>query len=254
MNVVPVDACEQAASRLRLVGDEVHLWWGRRDAVESLDTLRGWLSEDERRRSERFRRERDAHAFAFRRAFLRATLAGHVGCRPREIGFALGEFGKPALAHPDADLRFSASSTGAWALVAVAAGRELGADVEALDARLGEAEELSRLARSVLADSEQAELARCAQPARARAFLGAWTRKEALLKALGTGLSREPRTIDVGLAPLVAPRVLEPALFPPHGARLFDLAAPRGLVASLVVQARPGERPCLIAHGCSEGS
>ncbi|NOT31741.1 MAG: 4'-phosphopantetheinyl transferase superfamily protein [Planctomycetes bacterium] len=253
MNEVPVDACEHVASRLRLVGDEVHLWWGRRDAVESLDTLRGSLSEDERRRSERFRRERDAHAFAFRRAFLRATLAGHLGCRPRDIGFTLGEFGKPTLANPCADVCFSAAGTGDWALVAVSAGRELGADVEGdaltLDARLGEAEELSRLARSVLTDSEQAELACLAQSERARAFLGAWTRKEALLKALGTGLSREPRTVEVGLAPLVAPRVLGPTLFPTDGAWLFDLAAPRGLVASLVVVARKGERPHLRPHG-----
>jgi 4'-phosphopantetheinyl transferase len=215
----------------------VHLWWRRWDALESLDALRAWLSEDERRRSERFRRERDACAFASRRVFLRRILALRAGCRPEELVFTIGEFGKPSLAHPDTDLCFSASSSGGWALVAVAAGRELGADVERLDARLGAAEELSRLARRVLTSSEQAELERLAPRARPRAFLRAWTRKEALLKALGTGLAREPDTVEVG------------PFLPHSGARLFDLLAPHGLVASLVVQARAAERLLLRPRG-----
>ncbi len=227
----------------------MHLWWRRRDAVESLDALRGWLSEDERRRSERFRRERDAHAFAFRRAFLRATLAAHVGCRPEELVFTLGEFGKPSLVRPCAGPNFSASSAGDWALVAVCNGRTLGADVEGPAARLGAAEELSGLAETVLGAAERAEFARLAPQARADALLRAWTRKEALLKALGTGLSREPRTVEVGLAELADPRPLSSALFPPHGARLLDLAAPDGLAACLVIEAEPDERLCLRVHG-----
>ncbi len=246
---LPADVREQAASRSSRVGDEVHLWWRRRDAVESLDALRGWLSEDERRRSERFRRERDAHAFAFRRAFLRATLAAHVGYRPEELVFTLGEFGKPSLARPCAGPSFSASSAGDWALVALCDGHTLGADVEGPAARLGGPEELSGLAETVLGADERAEFESLAPHARAGALLRAWTRKEALLKALGTGLSREPRLVEVGLAELAGARPLSPALFPPDGARLLDLAAPEGLVASLVVEAQPGERLCLRVHG-----
>lgn len=227
----------------------MHLWWGKRGG-ESLDSLSGWLSDEERRRSERFRRERDALAFAFRRAFLRSILAERCGCRPEELVFTIGEFGKPALARPVTGLRFSASSSGAWVLVALATGLELGADVEGRTVEgstgegntagdLGDEEELSRLARRVLTESERTALERLAPAARARAFLRVWTRKEALLKWLGTGLSVAPDGVEVGLEPLQRPReVVPPAPFTGR-ARMLDLAAPPGFAASLVVELAP---------------
>ncbi|MEQ1894387.1 MAG: hypothetical protein ABL998_17745, partial [Planctomycetota bacterium] len=63
-------------------------------------------------------------------------------------------------------------------------------------------------------------------------------RKEALLKALGTGLSLEPDTVEVGLAGLgpLASRSVGHGLFPRNGAELVDLLAPAGYVASVVAE------------------
>ncbi len=93
VRALSVDLRAPVKGGVRLAGDEVHLEWGTRDAVESLDALRAWLSDDERRRSERFRREQDAQRFVFRRAFLRAALAARLGCLPGELAFVPGEFG-----------------------------------------------------------------------------------------------------------------------------------------------------------------
>jgi len=239
-------------SRVRLGRDEVHLEWGRTDARGSLDSLSSWLSDDERRRSERFRSERDARAFVVRRAFLRATLARFSGRAPGELAFVLGPFGKPSLVDAGG-LAFSASSAGERVLVAVTNGRELGVDVERLAALPRDAEELSRLAARVLTAGERAELARCAPAERAAAFLRAWTRKEALLKALGTGLSREPDTVEVGLGAHAPERALASPLFASGRAWLGDLDAPPGFAASLVVALHAGERVRLCVRAPSDG-
>lgn len=226
-------------SRVRLEGDEVHLWWGRMDAQEDLDGVRGWLSDEERGRAERFRREGDARAFVFRRTFLRSVLARCTGIAPQDLRFELREFGKPFLDGALAHVRFNTSSSGACVLVGVSAGREIGVDVEREDQRFLEPEELSRMARRVLTPAEQAGLEDLAREQRPGAFLRAWTRKEALLKALGTGLSREPNTLEVGLESFAGERVLDGKLFP---GRALDLRAPPGFLASVVVAAESAER------------
>jgi 4'-phosphopantetheinyl transferase len=224
-------------AELRLESHEVHVWWRRVDAGHFLDDTRGWLSDEERRRGERFRREEDARAFVARRLFLRGTLARYLGRPPGALCFTEGPHGKPSLVD-SGGIEFSLSRAGAWALLGVARGRALGVDVERLDARLEEAEELSRLAARVLTPGESAELEARAPEARAGAFLQLWARKEALLKALGTGLSLEPDTVEVGLEGLgpLASRSVGHELFPRGGAELVDLLAPAGYVASVVAE------------------
>ena len=234
-----MDVRDAEPSRVRLEAGEVHLWWGRGDVQDQdWDALLGSLSDEERRRGESFRRAEHARAFLFRRAFRRAVLARYAGVAPGELAFEEREHGKPFLAPPHERVRFNASSTGGWVLVAVAARREVGVDVERADERFLEPEELSRLARRVLTPGEQAVLANLPARARPRAFLRAWTRKEALLKALGTGLSREPNTVEVGLEPHAGEQVLDARLCP---GRLLDLQAPSECSASVVVAAEPHE-------------
>jgi len=227
----------QEETGLRLESHEVHLWWRRVDRGHFLDDTRGWLSDEEHRRSERFRHEEDGLAFVQRRLFLRGTLAHYVGRPPGELEFVSGEHGKPVLCD-GSGIEFSLSRSGAWALLGVARGRLVGVDVERLDPRLEDPEELSGLARSVLTTQEQAELALLPAERRVRAFLQLWARKEALLKALGTGLALAPERVEVGLAELgpLTSRSVGGELFARGGAELVDLLAPEGHVASVVAE------------------
>jgi len=95
----------------------------------------------------------------------------------------------------------------------------------------------------VLSRGERAALARLALPERPAAFLRAWTRKEAWLKALGTGLAREPDTVEAGLhaaAPERMRRVEDPAF--ERGAAQLDLVAPPGVAACLVAEGTDWKR------------
>jgi 4'-phosphopantetheinyl transferase len=72
----------------------------------------------------------------------------------------------------------------------------MGVDLE----RIRPVRDLTRLARRVFSDLEQEELiAINDQAEKERAFFRGWTRKEAVLKALGTGFSFSPRRLHVGL-------------------------------------------------------
>ena len=116
----------------------------------------------------------------------------------------------------------------------------VGVDVEQLDGRareLGGGDPLT-LARMVLAEEERAALAAVDPEGRARAFLVAWTRKEAVTKARGDGL-RVPFDDVVVAADLAVPRVTAwPYPQDPRSVSLLDLDPGPGYVAALAVIGR----------------
>jgi 4'-phosphopantetheinyl transferase len=127
-------------------------------------------------------------------------------------------------------------------LVAVAVARTpVGVDVEQLDGRvrpLGGDGDTQALARLVLADDEQAALAAVGPSARAREFLAAWTRKEAVTKATGDGL-RVSFSDVVIVTDERGPRLVAwPYPQPPDSVSLVDLEAAAGYVAALAVLGR----------------
>ncbi|MCM5558983.1 4'-phosphopantetheinyl transferase superfamily protein [Pleomorphomonas sp. JP5] len=149
------------------------------------------LDATERRRAERFLREEDRQRYVRAHAAMRRILAQASGWRPDELVFVTGEYGKPALA--GGSPCFNLSHSGDHAVLATSFEAEIGIDIEA------RATDTLRIAKLVLAEGEMEAF--LAQPADARdaAFLRAWTRKEALLKALGCGLVLDPRSVEVGL-------------------------------------------------------
>lgn len=152
------------------------------------------MSEEERERASRLRFEAHRRRFVAAHGFLRGVLARHLGCAPNAVGIVSD--GKPRLA-ADAALRFNLAHSDAFAICAVALEREVGVDIERVR-RLGDAD---RLARSVLSERERSELVRWGATRIDEAFLTAWTRKEAVLKARGEGLGRDPATVEVVLDP-----------------------------------------------------
>lgn len=82
------------------------------------------------------------------------------------------------------DLEFNLSHAGAHVLLAFARGQALGIDLEHGERRVS----LPEVARRFFAPAEARALERLPLERRQRAFLDVWTRKEAVLKALGAGL------------------------------------------------------------------
>ena len=163
----------------------VTVWWaaptdpgGRPDLVALLDA-------HERERMAALRRAADRARYLAAHALARLVLAEHLGADPASIDMdrtcRCGKpHGKPRLAgHGDAAPGFSLTHSGALVGVALGPG-PVGVDVEQHRELTG----LDGLARHALSPGERER----GLPGPA-GFLVTWTRKEALLKATGDGLS-----------------------------------------------------------------
>lgn len=162
-----------------------------------LARLSASLSDAERERAARFRTAELANRFLAGRGIVRDVLSRYLGDAPAALRFGVGERGKPALEGTHGWLRFNASNSAGVTLVAVARETELGVDVEALRP----VPEALSIAERMLSVREQSALRLVSNELRELAFLTCWTRKEAFIKALGTGLWTGLDRFDVGFAP-----------------------------------------------------
>jgi 4'-phosphopantetheinyl transferase len=152
------------------------------------------LCDAEQARAQRFKFQRDRRRYLAAHVALRQILGEVCGVRPLAQRFETGPWGKPVLAgHPQTG--FSLSYAGDMALVGVADAADIGVDAEPLREVIG----LEALCDDLFVLAERAEIAAAkAGPLRDSAFLRCWTRKEACIKAIGTGLSTAPASFECG--------------------------------------------------------
>jgi len=152
------------------------------------------LSADELIRVGRFVHEEDRDRFVAARGFLRAVLGAYVGRAPAAIRFVYGQHGKPALAGAAPAPAFNLSHSGDWVLCAVAPARAVGVDVE----RVQSGFLIDELA-GVLSRDERRGLDLLTGDERVHSFFETWTRKEAVAKAIGTGVTVPLDRFEVGV-------------------------------------------------------
>ncbi|ARI53182.1 4'-phosphopantetheinyl transferase superfamily protein [Streptomyces bacillaris] len=208
------------------------------------------LSAAELRRAASFARAGDGDVYATAHAALRRLLGGYLGRPPAGLTFVRepcpgcsGPHGRPAVVQTDdaPALHFSLAHSRGLVAVAVAP-RVIGVDVERLPST-GTVEACAR----ALHTRERAELA-AVPPEERQAYFGRlWTRKEAYLKALGTGLSRHPRIDYLGADLRRRPArwtVLDLPAGPEHTAAVaVDGARPDRVTVRWLPVHRPGDGP-----------
>jgi 4'-phosphopantetheinyl transferase len=153
-----------------------------------------YLSQAELERAERFRFPHLRRRFIVARARLRQVLGAQLGVAPRALELAQGADGKPQLA--GGELHFSVSHCDEVALIGVSPVK-IGVDIEALRP----VAEADAIAEQVFSPRERDRYAMLAPLDRPLAFLRCWTRKEALVKAVGGGLAAARARADTELAP-----------------------------------------------------
>jgi 4'-phosphopantetheinyl transferase len=192
------DAAFQIEARIALPEDEVHLWQVNLAVVAKAEQRwEGILSADERVRAARFHFAQDRQYFTATRALLRMILGSYVDSDPKKLVFRYSEKEKPSLAPSQSvsRLEFNVSHSGEIALLAFTRGRLLGVDVE----QLREDFDHAAIARRFFSEQERRQLAELAPSERFHGFFRCWTRKEAYIKAQGTGLSLPLHQFDVSL-------------------------------------------------------
>lgn len=182
-----------------LPAGDVHVWrFALNPPTEIVAQLNVLLDETEQSRRDRFRTADLRRRFACGRGGLRALLGRYLGVPPESVAFTYGVHGKPGLKHePAGGFSFNLAHTSEVALLAVARDRVLGVDIETCRPL----ESAEKIVERFFAPAEREEYALATEGDRLGAFYRGWSRKEAFLKAKGTGLSTQLDSFDVSLAP-----------------------------------------------------
>ena len=179
-----------SATPLRLLAPgSVDIWLSATKSAAP-DRLVTWLelmSEDERRRYDRYFAPKAQLQHLVARVLVRTVLCRYADVNPCEWRFDTNAYGRPSITTPvtGRDLRFNLSHTDGLVALAVAEGSDVGVDVETIDRDV----DISALAPMVLASTELHALGRAASEAKRELFFVFWTLKEAYIKARGMGLS-----------------------------------------------------------------
>jgi 4'-phosphopantetheinyl transferase len=164
------------------------VWWAAPVAPAGAPGLVALLDDHERARLGRFRRDADRARYLAAHALTRIVLADAVGTPAGALVFDRtcrcgAPHGKPVLPGGPG---FSLTHAGDLVGVAVHPGGAVGLDVEQVRALT----DLAAMAAHACSPQETAP--------DADAFFALWTRKEALLKAVGTGLATPMSAITLG--------------------------------------------------------
>jgi 4'-phosphopantetheinyl transferase len=171
-----------------LASGEAHIWAVPLDpAAMSLDSFAATLSPEELQRAADLRLTAPRQRFVMARAALRILLGRYLHESPGNVTIIAGANTKPRLGdiHDASNLRFNVAHSDKLALIAVTTGCEIGVDIE----RVREVRHAEHIAKRYFHPAEIAAIVTATPADRDAAFLRCWTGKEAVLKAIGTGIS-----------------------------------------------------------------
>jgi 4'-phosphopantetheinyl transferase len=229
----------KARAEARVAGRGAHaaLSFHSIDAAEfrdgELDSALELLDADERHRAERLRPALHRARWVVAHAVQRLELAAFLGRNPEAVRYEHSPYGRPMLAAPAGnqhDVDFNISHSGEVLLLGITTSGRIGVDVEAWVS--DHTADRSPLWETL--SQREAEWVDSHTDTYA-AFVRLWTRKEAVVKALGTGLPDDLPALDV----LMDPGSTESMLRTPDGAslRVVDLPSPPGFHAAVALTA-----------------
>lgn len=184
-------------------GGEVHVWYTRADVDEPVvRACEALLTDAERTKAARFLDAADRRRSIVARASLRMLLGRYTRTEARAVSIVSLDLGKPVA--PELPIEFSISHSGSLVALAFSATAPVGIDVE----RHREVREAAAIARRYFSDHEQRALREAGYAV--DAFMRIWVRREALGKALGTGIAaalppRDPSGDEWSILPLSDP-------------------------------------------------
>jgi 4'-phosphopantetheinyl transferase len=214
--------------------NDVHVWFARAQGQSSqIAIYKTLLSSDELDRTARFRFERDREAFAFAHGVLRNLLGAYLHVPAMDLRFDYSKHGKPSVFVPaNADIQFNLSHTAGAVLIGICRNREIGVDIE----KVRNDFELMDIAARFFTLNERETLLCLPEPERPQAFFHCWTRKEAVLKARGDGLSFPLDHVEVSVTPEEAIVGLETS--EARRWRILPLNVPAGYAAAMALSQR----------------
>lgn len=175
---------------------EIHVWIVDLDqsnlsCVEAIQEL----PEAEAKKAGRFRFETHRKRFIKGHFMLRSLLGMYLNSDFYDQEFYISRYGKPALqdSYKDNSIHFNISNSENICVCAFSQYGEIGIDIE----KIHDLPDMDRIIAGFFSDEEKKRFHSLHEPNRTRTFFKYWARKEALLKAMGVGLSYPMNKVDV---------------------------------------------------------
>lgn len=215
--------------------EECHLWHIQVEEAEyDLRQLLLRLSHDEKQRAEQFLVAAPRTQFIVTRSALRVLLGNYLSIPPETVVFTSNIYGKLYLHPPYAHVKFNVSHSGKRALIAICMNVDVGVDIE----QHREFDDPSGMARMICGAEELRQWTQLPPDIQSASFYLAWTRKEAIAKALGYGMATNFKELQVSLCPTETARLihLEPAFGHASDWSLIDIECTENYSAALAAR------------------
>jgi len=167
------------------------------DHTDEIESCRARLTDAELERAAKFFKQKDTENFILCRGLLRKILGNHLDTSPAALTFERNEHGKPHVeqaslpAQPRTEFNLSHSRD--RLLIAITTGRALGIDIEFRRSGIN----MNAIADRWFSHKEREFFQTLENPE--KGFFDIWAKKEAYVKALGTGIFKELNSFTVPL-------------------------------------------------------
>ena len=192
-----------------ICGYETRVWWRPFRRIDEIDVFYvdlapndsfeaaafGLLNVAERARWRRFMFPGPKRRFALCRGALRTHIIDLMGCTNDQLTFGENEHGKPhaLVGGRRVPFSFNVTHSGRHGLLAIGSSARLGVDIEERVSN----RHIDLLSESVFGPNERSELNSVEVQRKIAMFFKLWTVKEALVKALGVGMSLDTSEFEV---------------------------------------------------------
>jgi 4'-phosphopantetheinyl transferase len=153
------------------------------------------LTEEEIFRADKFKCSIDKRLFLLSRYYLKNFIGEYLNLSPEKIKISQSKSGKPYLNDKiNSNLKFNYSHSGDYIIYAFTTDNEIGVDIE----EIKDISEIDELSRTHFSDEELSIYFELENPdEKKQLFYKIWTRKEALLKAEGSGITIDLKSLTV---------------------------------------------------------
>lgn len=176
---------------------DIHLWQiDTKQFVNKLPKYYVELSQDEKKRADKFYFVKDKINFILAHAFLRGLLGKYIGVETESIQFYFNRYGKPLVSTDEGEgVCFNLSHSGSMIFIALSPLYHIGVDVE----QVKENKSFLSLSSSYFTKAEHSAICELPEKEQLPAFFRCWTRKEAYIKGQGKGLSLALDSFEVNV-------------------------------------------------------
>ena len=172
---------------------QVDIWICEINKHENLLQFDGYLSNEEKLKSSKFKFQGDKNHFIITHVFLRIILSKYLETEASLLEFKYGENNKPYLGQCSSKCSFNISKTKDLAVVAIGTSGKVGVDIERIEPDF----DYSEIIVNYFSQKEQESIKSSLENIANTQFFYLWTRKEALVKALGVGLDCDLKEMEV---------------------------------------------------------